>query len=73
MRGNIEISSDCGSDVINTIREYGQAIAFLISVEEWNRMKSEIRESSLDRLALGGYASSAASDLREPPRKTSVN
>lgn len=54
------------------VTKYGQAIAFLISVEEWNRMKSEIRESSLDRLALGGYAN-AASELREPPRKTSMN
>jgi hypothetical protein len=53
------------------VTKYGQAIAFLISVEDWNRMKAEIRESSLDRLALG-YAGSTG-DLHEPPRKTSVN
>ncbi|CAB3748199.1 type II toxin-antitoxin system Phd/YefM family antitoxin [Paraburkholderia solisilvae] len=53
------------------VTKYGQAIAFLISVEDWNRMKAEIRESSLDRLALG-YAGSAG-DLHETPRKSSMN
>ncbi|CAB3749203.1 type II toxin-antitoxin system Phd/YefM family antitoxin [Paraburkholderia humisilvae] len=54
------------------VTKYGQAIAFLISVEEWNRMKAEIRESSLDRLAMG-YAGVAREVLEPPPLKTSVN
>lgn len=33
------------------VTKYGQAIAFLVSVEDWNRMKSEIHESAMDRLA----------------------
>ena len=33
------------------VTKYGQAIAFLISVEDWNRMKAERRENVLDRLS----------------------
>jgi hypothetical protein len=52
------------------VTKYGQAIAFLISVEEWNRMKAEIRESSLDKLALG-YAGGPQNEMFEPLRRSS--
>ncbi|HEY3599394.1 MAG TPA: type II toxin-antitoxin system Phd/YefM family antitoxin [Paraburkholderia sp.] len=54
------------------VTKYGQAIAFLISVEDWNRMKADIRESSLDRLAVG-YAGAAQAEIGGPVRKSSIN
>ncbi|WP_246530289.1 MULTISPECIES: transposase [Paraburkholderia] len=53
------------------VTKYGQAIAFLVSVEDWNRMKSEIRETTMDRLApeYPGFQA-AAYESASKPRST---
>lgn len=58
-----------GSPVMVT--KYGQAIAFLVSVEDWNRMKAEMREITLNRLAVE-YAGCQTTRC-EPAQKPSIN
>ncbi|KLU24860.1 hypothetical protein EOS_17840 [Caballeronia mineralivorans PML1(12)] len=53
------------------VTKYGQAIAFLISVEDWNRMKAERRENILDRLAAEHAGPQSAG--RGPAREPSIN
>jgi hypothetical protein len=53
------------------VTKYGQAIAFLISVEHWNRMKAERRETILDRLAAAHAGTESAA--RSEAAKSTIN
>ncbi|WP_232833599.1 type II toxin-antitoxin system Phd/YefM family antitoxin [Paraburkholderia kururiensis] len=49
---------DAGEALV-MVTKYNRPIALLVSIEDWNRLVGEVRETSLERLSLG-YASALA-------------
>lgn len=62
---------DAGEALV-MVTKYNRPIALLVSIEDWNRLLGEVRETSLDRLSLG-YASALAPGLANlPPAAVAV-